>query len=203
MYEIGPFAYEPSAWSDGDHFFLPFNLDTLETRIWQLSPRINFGQAYDQRFKSNPNVDALLNATATAVRSDDYGKSVTAIEARSISGRKARVKARAYVLACGDIDNPRMLLLSRDHAPHGLGNDHDVVGRYFMAHPHVGAASVHFSGPRPWIRAYKDRRCGDVWTRARFGMTAEAQARHNVLNPIASFINRYVTDDLSHAQSIG
>ena len=203
MFEIGPFAYSPNEWSGSGEPFLLSDSECLETRIWQLSPRTNFGRIYRERFSRDSNIDVVLNATVTALRSGDCGRSVTGVEARSLAGRTAKVSARAYVLACGGIDNPRLLLLSRDHAPHGLGNDHDVVGRYFMAHPHVGAASVRFSGSMMWTRAYKDRLRGTVWTRARIGMLKEAQARHRVLNPIASFINRFVTDELSHAQSVG
>ena len=42
------------------------------------------------------------------------------------------MKANAYVLACGGLDNPRLLLSANDE--HGIGNAHDVVGRYYMDH---------------------------------------------------------------------
>ena len=44
-------------------------------------------------------------------------------------------------MALGGIENPRALLLaSNDRLPNGIGNQNDLVGRYFMEHPvnHVG-----------------------------------------------------------------
>jgi choline dehydrogenase-like flavoprotein len=46
------------------------------------------------------------------------------------------VRARLFVVACGGIETPRLLLLSRSDAfPNGIGNDYDRVGRGFNEHP--------------------------------------------------------------------
>jgi choline dehydrogenase-like flavoprotein len=54
---------------------------------------------------------------------------------KTLNDRTFRVQAQAYVLACGGIDNARLLLASNRIAPAGIGNDHDLVGRFFMDHP--------------------------------------------------------------------
>ncbi len=52
-------------------------------------------------------------------------------------------KARAFVLAAGGVEIPRLLLLSKsERYPDGLANSSGVVGRYFMEHPWVGVSGL-------------------------------------------------------------
>ena len=53
------------------------------------------------------------------------------VELRREDGSRCFVRARLVVLAAGGIENPRLLLLSRRVHRDGLGNDHDLVGRFF------------------------------------------------------------------------
>ncbi len=49
------------------------------------------------------------------------------------AGREHHQRARAVAICGYSIETPRLLLLSAtDRYPHGLGNDHDQVGRYLM-----------------------------------------------------------------------
>ncbi len=54
---------------------------------------------------------------------------------RTRSGHELAVEADAFVLATGGLENARLLLLSQDLCPAGLGNEHDQVGRCLMNHP--------------------------------------------------------------------
>ena len=44
------------------------------------------------------------------------------------------IEADTVVLAAGGVENARLLLVSDDVRSNGLGNDHDLVGRFFMEH---------------------------------------------------------------------
>lgn len=203
MFEIGPFAYAPSDWA-GDSFEpLALDPEKLETRIWHMSPRTNFGRVYRKELDRSIRINVILHATATEILTNDAASHVNEIELRSLDGKRATVRSKAFVLACGGIDNARLLLLSRQRRPNGLGNDHDVVGRYFMQHPHIAAASLRFSGSKSWLRSYKDFRSGDVWLRARIGLREQVMAKEGVTNPVASLVNRFITDSLTHTQSVG
>lgn len=46
------------------------------------------------------------------------------------------MNAGRYVLALGGVENARVLRASRSQQREGVDNGHDVVGRYFMEHPH-------------------------------------------------------------------
>ena len=42
--------------------------------------------------------------------------------------------ANAFIVCCGGIENARVLLNCTRDFPNGLGNQHDLVGRFFMDH---------------------------------------------------------------------
>lgn len=73
---------------------------------------------------------------------NDWRGTVTGAEARTLDGDRKIARARLFVVACGGIETPRLLLLSRsDSFPNGIGNGHDRVGRGFNEHP-----SLNFYG---------------------------------------------------------
>jgi choline dehydrogenase-like flavoprotein len=54
-------------------------------------------------------------------------------------GTEHRQEARAFVVAAGGVETPRLLLLSKSEAyPDGLANSSGLVGRYFMDHLFAG-----------------------------------------------------------------
>ena len=59
----------------------------------------------------------------------------------------ARFVAGRYVLACGGIENARLLLASTGASLNGLGNEHDLVGRFFMDHPFYWGGELVLARP--------------------------------------------------------
>jgi choline dehydrogenase-like flavoprotein len=58
---------------------------------------------------------------------------VAAVVYRDADGKEHRIAAKAVVVACGAVETPRLLLLSKSrHAPEGLANETGLVGRHFM-----------------------------------------------------------------------
>jgi choline dehydrogenase-like flavoprotein len=82
------------------------------------------------------------------------GSSVNTARIGTLDGRRGVVRARHYVLACGGIENARLLLLSNSVVPNGLGNERDMVGRYFMDHPSGKLGTVFTDAPDPLTRPY-------------------------------------------------
>ena len=82
-------------------------------------------------------VDLWLDATVTELLTEagDAGTRVTSVRVKPSESERFEVSAPIVVLACGGIENARLLLASRSSNAAGLGNDRDQVGRYFMNHP--------------------------------------------------------------------
>jgi choline dehydrogenase-like flavoprotein len=146
---LGPNCYDEELW---DRIGItppspPLNRRLLEAFFWQFArSRIDSFDA--MRFGPDfvrldaPNVRILLNATVTRIDPAGPDDARLGINISAIEGARSRVTARCVVLAASGIENPRILLVSNNVHPNGLGNDHDVVGRYLMDHP--GATLGHF-----------------------------------------------------------
>jgi choline dehydrogenase-like flavoprotein len=72
-----------------------------------------------------------------------------------LSGTKFSVRAKLFILAAGGIENARLLLLSNERQAVGLGNQHDLVGRFFLEHPAVVAGIVRLSNPHLPLKFYQ------------------------------------------------
>ncbi len=115
----------------------PFDPDVLETRVGLISDPFSFGDTYRLPLERASNVRILLWANAVELLSDETARQVRAVKLMTLEKKTLYVEARLVVVALGGIESPRLLLASRGTRPNGLGNDHDVVGRYFMDHPVV------------------------------------------------------------------
>jgi len=70
------------------------------------------------------------------VRSVEVTNSGVTVEFLRPDGSRNTATAKTLVLAAHAIETPKLMLLSKGSAhPRGLGNDHDLVGRYLMDHP--------------------------------------------------------------------
>lgn len=91
-----------------------------------------------------PNVRVLLDATVTRLGFDPATRTVRELQVASLSGASVCIRPRRVVLAAGGIENARLLLVSDDDEPGGIGNRHDLVGRYLI--DHAGIRLGHVEG---------------------------------------------------------
>jgi choline dehydrogenase-like flavoprotein len=122
----------------------PFELDgsNFENVVYQYSPETNFGSTHGARLLDAPNVRTFMHANLTGIELHPDSGRVDVLRVAALSGRTFRVRPRAVVLAAGGIENARLLLASRRDRPRGLGNEYDLVGRFFMEHLHVPAGHM-------------------------------------------------------------
>jgi choline dehydrogenase-like flavoprotein len=182
LVELGPYEYELPYWAaqDAELRELPLDPATVWTKMWQFSPPTRFGIRYRDALLSSTNVHLYTYASACEIELADGGTAVAQLHARSVGGGRQRVRAQHYVLACGSIQNARLLLASNRQASAGVGNAHDLVGRYFMEHLELPAAELVLA------RAASHKLYALNWghTRARgeLALTPAAQRRLRVLN---------------------
>ncbi len=161
---------------------LPFDNRTVVNKIFAFSP-ILFGHAYRSELEQAPNIKVLLHANLLELDAASSGDSVQRARIGSLGGRRGVVRAKHYVLACGGIENARLLLLSNSVVPQGLGNERDLVGRYFMDHPSGKLGTIHTDDPHRLARPY-DRNLGKglVSSFPEICLSEEAQRAHRILS---------------------
>jgi choline dehydrogenase-like flavoprotein len=180
--QLGDYRYEVADWPGLAATTLDLNPAKLSHRLWQLSPPTRFGEIYRRELTDARNVSLLLHATATEIVSGGNAEAVTEIRIANLDGRRGRVRAQVYVAACGGIETPRLMLLSRGVEAAGLANRHDLVGRYFMEHPHPDAGGVLLSIDTRRFAPYVERTSDDERVVLAFGPSADAQRRLRILN---------------------
>jgi len=94
----------------------------------------NFGREHRAVFERE-GVDLWLDTTTTELVAEGARGRIAAAQVRASNGTVTTLRARAFVVACGGLENARLLLNSRDHTAAGVGNERDQVGRYLMNHP--------------------------------------------------------------------
>lgn len=117
-------------------------LDGFELRSLEYTPKVRFSEAFGGLLKKNSLIKVLINANLTKINRSANGDSVLSIKIESFRGAKSLVKGKFYVLACGGVENPRILLNSEDLNFHAFGNHTDMVGRFFCDHPIAPCATV-------------------------------------------------------------
>lgn len=141
--ELGPFNYDPGYWSkESDRPLLPLAKDSkVVTKLYQnSSPPTLFGTKYRDDIKNATNISAILHANVTKLTRDPINQTVDKVTVKTLEGTGFEVKADKIVIAAGGLENTRLLLLN------DIGNQNDLVGRYFMEHIIFSAATLLIRG---------------------------------------------------------
>lgn len=150
----------------------------LADQIERYSLPTDFGARYRKRLATATNVTVALEGRCVALQRASGAERLAQLEFVDRAGRRRSVTAQHYVLACGGIEVPRLLLAAGDGG--GLGNHHNLVGRYYGCHiettfgrlvPHGATVAFDFETTRD-----------GVYCRRKFQFSDLAQREHRLLN---------------------
>lgn len=178
-----------------------FTDDPLEHGIQRISflnsnPPVRFGDKYREHFKVSTRLTLCLNANVTGLNTD--GNRVTTAKVQDFDGNATKVNAGIFVMACGGIENSRLLLHFNSESKGLLISHSETLGRYWMEH--------HYSAPG--VAVMKER----PDERITFALDGLTQAKLGVLNcrlriqpiPRRGSWAREVANDLAcHAPALG
>jgi choline dehydrogenase-like flavoprotein len=186
--EAGRFAYVASEalGSAAPPMIRGFASDVVCTEgLERFSCPTNFGERYQRRLRVAADIQVLLGANCTGICLHADGRSVREVAVATLAGRRFRVAARATVLATGGLETARLLLASRDVAAQGVGNEHDVVGRYYMCHIAGSVGTLSFNGRTQDVRHGYEVTPEGIYCRRRLAIAASEQRRHGLANCVA------------------
>ncbi|MEO8422491.1 MAG: GMC family oxidoreductase [Actinomycetota bacterium] len=170
--------WDTAGWVGRDRYApLPLLGDRVLTRVDQIVPpdKRRFSDLYGDELKAATNVTVYLEANVTEVQIDEVGTAATGVSVATLTGNRFAVSARVIVLAVGGIDNARLLLASNSWFPNGIGNQNDLVGRFFLEHPRFVAGVVAPTDPNLSIAFYQEHIVDGTIIQPRLAISRETQ----------------------------
>ncbi len=117
---------------------------------FHFSPPVRFGKKYFEQIQRSKFIHLSLNTNLVNMLFNE--ENINTAEFKSYNGNHLGVRARCFILACGGIENSRLLKWINFSNNKKLINSKSPLGNYWMEHPHykVGQAVVD----RRWSDRY-------------------------------------------------
>ena len=138
--------------------------EVVQTSLFQAKFEFSFGTVHRDAIVDAPNIRLPPGPTSPASASSPRATLWRWPRSPRCPGSSSRY-GRAFVVATGGVEVPRLLLAPNDVRTAGLGNDHDLVGRHFVDHLVVPAGFATLVAP-PDALSGTTRRASSTRSRA-------------------------------------
>ncbi len=211
---LGPVNFDPADWEKAigrpDVRRLPLTSGRVRDTISQFSPPVRFGRHYRGELSAARHVRLFLHANVTEIVPDALCTRINQVRVQTLNGKRMTVAARLFVLATGGIENARLLLASSRVMTAGIGNQHDLVGRYFMDHPRMLVGRVRFASAWARNKLYDIKynymnsavAAHGQHIAAQLALTPQAMASERVLNARICFCSEFPGEGSAGAQAL-
>lgn len=152
--------------------------DLVLDRIERFSQPANFGKVYGAQMQSSQHLQVLLQANVIEILTNDEGTQARGVLMATADGtRRLMAHAPLVVVATGGIETPRLLLASRRAKNCGLGNELDLVGRFYQAHIEGEVGELLFRDAPEKVLLDYQRDAQGIYCRRYIWLSPEAQRR--------------------------
>lgn len=183
---LGPWTYAPSRWSSPSAEPFEFTTDRLESIVFQRQPT-RFGETYRDILDKAENIRVMLHSNLVELIGDPPDRGLEGVRAVTMGGKQFTVRAQAYVLACGALENARILLASGRRRRTAIGNENDLVGRFFMEHLNA-LGGVFVPTDRVAASFYSEREVNGTRVFGALRPDIDSQRRDRALNSCAYLV---------------
>ncbi len=197
LIEAGEFEYDARLAVPGGmrpllRGFAPPHFDV--NRIERFSCPTHFGARYRDKLRTDRHIRVLTRSSVTRMRTSPDGARIDALDVRNQNGIGFQVAADQFVLAMGGMEIPRLLLTSDDVHARGIGNDNDLVGRFYMSHIAGTVGSLQVNGPGETVWHGYDVAPDGTYCRRRISLRPDVQARLGLGNAVFRLHHPRITD---------
>lgn len=121
----------------------------------------------------------FYHAPVEQILTQDDGASVAGVRLW-LGARAVVIGARQVVVACGGLETARLLLASREGRACGLGNERDLVGRFYQCHLEGEIGTIHFTLPQADRLSDYFKSADGIYCRRYLWLSPEAQRREQL-----------------------
>lgn len=175
-----------SSVDDLEHSALDFGEGEIERKMFFNVNRLRLGEVFHDDFSKSQNVKVYLNATVVNMNLNPGMNFLKSLSVRPNDlSTVIRVKAKKYILAAGAIENARILLYSNDVNPKGVGNNNDLVGRFFQGHgytPTLNNSILLMLDDNKNLNNYQNHQINSTNAFGLLGLSSALQSKHKLLN---------------------
>jgi choline dehydrogenase-like flavoprotein len=164
---------------------------------------------YRDEIQHADNISTYLYANVVDIETTPDASTVTRLRVACLEGNKLWVAAKLFILAAGGIENARLLLLANQVHAAGLGNQYDLVGRFFHEHLYLQAGLVLPAVPHLPIPPTTDSTVRGRRVRRVVMLTADTLRRERLLNFSAALMSvpaegisslKFIFQELRHGE---
>lgn len=202
LLEAGEFIYDADLLLDPETkpMFKGFKSEIVRTNsLERFSCPTNLATRYSRRLELAEDLQVILGANCNQINLDKSGKIVDSVNVVTLEGNSFVVTAKAFVLATGGIETPRLLLASNKVVASGIGNEHDLVGRYYQCHLAGNIGQLTIKGPLENVRHGYEVSPDGIYCRRRLCLSEAAQKREGLLNMVARLHFPRIVDPTHHS----
>ena len=149
--------------------------DVVLNRIERFSHPTHFGVEYRPQLEGNPRIRLYLNAPVEQILTGQQGAVARGVRVHLGGERRLDVRAPRVIVAAGGLEVPRILLASNAERPQGLGNERDLVGRFYQGHIEGEFGTIAFTKPARDTRIDYQVTPEGIYARRYIWLSPEAQ----------------------------
>jgi choline dehydrogenase-like flavoprotein len=185
----GPFAYDDmEAWKDPDAEPIEFPDGEVATRVCQYGPSDVFSLRYRDDLLEADNVDVFLWSDVVELEPATTG-GVGRVRVSGPDGHRFWVRAKAFVLAGGCVENVQLLLADGERLG-AAGAGHDLIGRFVTDHQEyrLGVIVPDTRAALDRIAFYDIRSKGGLLFSGVLTLAEDVKRKHELLNLSAMLV---------------